>query len=62
VLRVLAVTGVAHVVFFVSYTVPNTVLAPVGTGWPQDLRDRSYLTDFVCGIGTQRPCPGSAVR
>jgi Spirocyclase AveC-like len=61
VLRALALIGAVNVMFFVLYNVLNTWTATRSAEWPTDLQKRSYLTDFVCGHGTDQMCPGPAV-
>jgi hypothetical protein len=60
-LRGLAAIGVAQVVMFLGYNVPNTFLGLKPTAWPKAVQERSYFTNFLCGAGTNRPCPGSSV-
>jgi hypothetical protein len=57
-LRLLAVTAFLNVAMLFFYTVPNTILSLNQPEWPRDLQQRSYLTDYVCGDGTDRVCPG----
>lgn len=60
-LQVLAVTGAVHVLMFLCYTGPNLVFAMNARPWPGDVQSRSYLTDYLCGPGTDRACPGPSV-
>lgn len=57
-LRLLAVTAFLNVAMAGFYTIPNTILSLNQPEWPRDLQERSYLTDYVCGDGTDRACPG----
>ena len=61
VLRALAITGAVHAIMLVFYNIPNTWTATRSAEWPTDLQKRSYLTDFICGEGTDQMCPGPAV-
>jgi len=60
VLRALAMIGAVHVLFFVVYNVANTWTATRSAEWPADLQERSYLTNGICGEGTDQMCPGPA--
>jgi hypothetical protein len=60
VLRALAMIGAVHVLFFVTYNVANTWTATRSAEWPADLQKRSYLTNGICGEGTDQMCPGPA--
>lgn len=60
-LRALAMTAVVHICFLVCYTLPNGFLGLNSTEWPKDLQKRSYFTDYICGQGTDRACPGPSV-
>jgi len=60
-LRILASVGVLHVAMFLAYTMPNLVFGMNARAWPQDVQQRSYLTDYICGPGTDRACPGPSV-
>jgi Spirocyclase AveC-like len=57
-LRVLATVALLNVAMGCLYTLPNTVMSINQPSWPKDLQQRSYLTDAVCGAGTDRVCPG----
>lgn len=57
-LRGLAAIGMAQIVMFLGYNVPNTFLGAKVTAWPKDLQQRSYFTNGICGGATNRPCPG----
>ncbi|MHB8695629.1 MAG: spirocyclase AveC family protein [Solirubrobacteraceae bacterium] len=56
-LRFLAVAGVANLLFFGLYNVPVAIIVAHGSAWPKDEQRRSYLTNFICGAGTDRLCP-----
>jgi hypothetical protein len=60
-LRFGAVFGMCNVLVMVCYNVPNAVIGAHSTAWPKDIQQRSYLTDYVCGAGTDRACPGTVV-
>ena len=61
VLRALAMIGFVNMLFFVLYNVLNTWTATRMADWPADLQQRSYLTNGLCGEGTDQMCPGPAV-
>jgi Spirocyclase AveC-like len=61
VVRALAVLAGVHVALFLTYTAPNTWIGMHSKEWQQDLLDRSYFTDGLCGAGTDRACPGPGV-
>ncbi|WP_205698829.1 spirocyclase AveC family protein [Conexibacter sp. SYSU D00693] len=61
VLRILAVTFAMHAIMFVTYNLPNAFVGAHSRPWPEDLQKRSYLTNGVCGDGTDRLCPGPGV-
>jgi hypothetical protein len=61
VVRALAVLAGVHVALFITYTIPNTWIGMHSKEWQRDLLDRSYLTDGLCGAGTDRACPGPGV-
>lgn len=60
-LRFLAVFGMCNVLVLLCYNVPNAIIGAHSTEWPRDLQERSYLTDRLCGPGTDRACPGPTV-
>lgn len=61
VMRTFAVLGAVHLALFVTYNVPNYWVGTHSREWTQDLVERSYLTDGLCGAGTDRACPGPGV-
>jgi hypothetical protein len=60
-LRILAVVGIVHVAMFACYTMPNLIFGMNARAWPADVQKRSYLTDYICGDGTDRTCPGPQI-
>lgn len=60
-LRALAVTAAIHVIMFLGYNLPNSLIGQNSTEWPADLQKRSYFTNYICGDTTNRPCPGPGV-
>jgi hypothetical protein len=61
VLRALAMVGAVNVLFFMLYNIPNSWTASRPAEWPTDLQKRSYLTNGICGEGSDQMCPGPAV-
>jgi hypothetical protein len=61
VLRALAMIGAVQAIMFFTYNVANTWTATRSGEWPADLQQRSYLTNGICGAGTDQACPGPAV-
>jgi Spirocyclase AveC-like len=57
-LRALAMIALCNLAMLCFYTIPNTIMSINAHAWPKDLQQRSYLTDYVCGAGTDRVCPG----
>jgi hypothetical protein len=60
-LRFGAIFGLVNVLVMVCYNVPNSIIGAHSTEWPKDIQERSYLTDYLCGEGTDRACPGPSV-
>jgi len=60
-LRFLAIFGMCNALVLCCYNIPNAVIGAHSTAWPADVQSRSYLTDYLCGQGTDRACPGPAV-
>jgi hypothetical protein len=56
-MRFFAVSGAITGIFFVFYHVPNALIALRGSAWPQDVVNRSYFVNGVCGPGTDVACP-----
>jgi hypothetical protein len=60
-LRFLAIFGIFSSAVLACYNVPSAIMAANSTRWPADVQKRSYLTDRICGAGTDRACPGPGV-
>lgn len=58
-LRFLGLVAATNLIFFLGYNVGNLWVGAHSNPWPRDLQRRSYLTDYLCGAGTDRACPGS---
>jgi hypothetical protein len=56
-MRFFAVSGAITAIFFAFYHLPNALIALRGDAWPQDVQDRSYFVNGVCGKGTDVACP-----
>lgn len=57
-MRLLAVIGAVNAIYFVGYNVPHYWFATHADSWPQDVQNRSYLTNGLCGPGTDFDCRG----
>ena len=57
-IRALAAVAAVHLALIVFYNIPNSWIGIHSDEWPADLQKRSYLTNYVCGDGTDRACPG----
>jgi hypothetical protein len=60
-LRLLALVGALNAILLVGYEVPIQWFALHADEWPQDIVKRSYLTDGLCGPGTDYACSGPGV-
>jgi hypothetical protein len=56
-MRQLAIIGTINVMIFTLYNVPWAITTMVGRSWPADLVNRSYLTNTLCGAGSDYACP-----
>jgi hypothetical protein len=61
VVRFLALSGAANVIMLGLFMIPMQWFALHASPWPQDILDRSYLTDNICGPRTTYHCPGPDV-
>jgi hypothetical protein len=57
--RFLAIFAAVSACFFVFYNIPAQWIAMHADPWPQDVLERSYFTQSVCGegSGSDRACP-----
>jgi hypothetical protein len=59
--RFLALLGAANVVMLGLFMIPMQWFALHAGAWPQDIVDRSYLSNNMCGPRTTYACPGPDV-
>jgi Spirocyclase AveC-like len=59
--RFLAVFAAVSACFLFIYNVPAQWIGMHADPWPEDLQQRSYLTDGLCGDRTDRLCPNPVV-
>jgi hypothetical protein len=59
-LRLLALIGACNVIYL-GYYIPLAVYGIYSDPWPQDVLERSYFTNGLCGPGTPYSCPGRLV-
>jgi hypothetical protein len=60
-IRVLAFAGLGNFIFVVCYSGPMAIAGLYSDPWPADVVKRSYLTDGLCGPGTDYACAGPSV-
>lgn len=60
-IRLLALTGACNLIFLFGYGLPNNWIGLRAGRWPDEVVDRSYLTNGLCGPGTDYACPGPGV-
>lgn len=59
-LRLLAVVAALHLMLFVGYQLPTMVVHLSSQEWSEDVENRSYFTNGICGPEVDRACPGPA--
>lgn len=57
-MRVSAVLGGVILIFIVTYHLPQGFIALHSTAWPDDVVQRSYFTNRICGPQVNLACPG----
>lgn len=60
-IRFLAIVGALNVIMLALYCVPGALTGLYGGPWPDDVTKRPYLTDGICGPGTDNACSGPSV-
>ena len=55
--RFLAIFAAVSALFFFFYNVPAQWMGMHADPWPEDVLKRSYFSGYVCGEGSNRPCP-----
>ena len=60
-LRLLALIGIANTIFVVLCNIPTIFMAQHSDSYPDDVLDKSYLTNGMCGLGTDYACPDPRV-
>jgi hypothetical protein len=58
--RFLALVGACNVIFL-GYNIPMILAGLYSGPWPEDIISRSYMTNGICGPGTDYACPGPGV-
>nr|WP_255525297.1 spirocyclase AveC family protein [Mycolicibacterium sp. BK634] len=61
VIRALAIVGAVNAIFLGIYTLPHLVVGAHSRQWNDDIQQRSYFLDGLCGGNTGRSCPGPAI-
>jgi hypothetical protein len=61
VIRALAIIGAVNAIFLAVYTLPHLVVGAHSRQWNDDIQQRSYFLDGLCGGSTGRACPGPAI-
>lgn len=58
-LRFAAITGVATVIYMLSYNIPYWITnVSTNDPWPHSIASQSYWTNGICGAGANRSCGG----
>lgn len=57
-LRFLAIAGVLNVMYLGICNIPYQFIGMNADPWPEDVTSRPYLTNGLCGPGTDYACPG----
>jgi Spirocyclase AveC-like len=60
-LRFLALVGIMNTIMFVFFNVPHQWFSTHADYFPDDVVDKSWFTNQMCGIGTDYACPGPRV-
>ena len=58
IMRATAITGATTLIFIVMYHLPQGFLALHSVEWPDDVKNRSYFTNRICGVQVNLACPG----
>ena len=57
-LRFLAISGAFNAIMLVLYSLPLAIVGLYAGPWPDDIQQRSYMTNGICGPGTSYACSG----
>jgi hypothetical protein len=50
--------GCCQVLVICTYVIPIGLMAKIHTDtWSQNTQSKSYLSDHICGVDTDRRCP-----
>ena len=58
IVRGLALVAAVQLGFFLFYHLPSGLIALNESAWPNDVQNRSYFTNGMCGPVVDRACPG----
>jgi hypothetical protein len=59
--RLFAIAGILNVIFLLSNISVGLIDGLYGSAWPKDIVSRSYLTNGLCGPGTDYACPSPSI-
>jgi hypothetical protein len=57
-LRILAMVGACNTLFLIGYNIPAQIVGAHQGAWIEDVVNRPYLSDGICGPQTGYACPG----
>lgn len=61
-LRFAAITGAATVIYMVTYNIPYWITNMAANDpWPQQIANKSYWTNGICGAGADKSCGGGVL-
>ena len=61
VLRYLAFAAGFTGLFFLTYFLPCWIVTQYDGAWPRDIQQRPYLTNYICGPGTNQTCSSNTL-
>ena len=59
--RFLALAGAFNAIMLVLFSLPTAIAGLYVGPWPEDIQNRSYMTNGICGPGTTYACSGPGI-